>query len=335
MCGVSHWRSALSTSVAVIGAGIAGLAAARSLHDAGRQVTVFDKARGVGGRMSTRRHGGLAFDHGAQYFTVRDTRFRQCIDACRAAGVVTEWTGRIVVLDADGQRPSTSQTRYVGVPGMNAVTKHLAVGLTTMLPTRIVRISHRDAQWRLHSDDGREHGPYDALVVALPAPQAAHLLDGISPLSTQAARVSFAPCWAVMLGFSRTVPTTFDAAFVHDSALAWIARNNAKPARPDAESWVLHATPTWSADHLESTSTDVADALLAAFVKLTGTPPDQVVHVDAHRWRYAQPINDGDTPALLDASRRLAVCGDWCHAARVEGAFLSGLTAAQQLNARP
>ena len=54
-------------SVAIIGAGMSGLAAARVLSDAGYAVTIFEKSRGVGGRAATRRRAGFIYDHGAQY----------------------------------------------------------------------------------------------------------------------------------------------------------------------------------------------------------------------------------------------------------------------------
>lgn len=115
--------------VAVIGAGISGLFAARTLADHGLPVTVFDKGRGVGGRMSTRRVDGRpCFDHGAQYFTARDLRFRQYVQSWLEQGVVAHWPNtesnpsHKIVVFRNGAVTETKDAneRFVGVPSMNA-----------------------------------------------------------------------------------------------------------------------------------------------------------------------------------------------------------------------
>ena len=68
-----------SKHIAIVGAGMAAIACARTLVQAGHQVSVFEKSHGLGGRMSTRNSPFGTFDHGAQYFTVRDARFQQAL----------------------------------------------------------------------------------------------------------------------------------------------------------------------------------------------------------------------------------------------------------------
>ena len=102
--------------VAVIGAGLAGLSAARTLRDQDHEVRVFDKGRGVGGRTSTRRSKSFAFDHGAQYFTAHDERFGRLVASWQEAGIVAPWPARITVLENGACRAGIPRTRYVGVP---------------------------------------------------------------------------------------------------------------------------------------------------------------------------------------------------------------------------
>lgn len=319
--------TAIPNSVAVIGAGLAGLAAARELHVAGRAVTVFDKGRGVGGRLSVRRSAGHAFDHGAQYFTVRSQRFGEQVEAWRAAGDVAEWTGRIVACEAGTWRDSAAKTRYVGVPGMNQLAKSLAASVDISCQMRVTQLVATSGGWRLLAEGDVELGSFAGVVVALPAPQAAELLPVETPLREAVAACGMTPCWAVLLGFDEPVPADFAGAFVNGGPLAWIARNNAKPGRGPAESWVLHATPEWSAARVEAAPADVTAALRTAFSELLAGVPEPT-HSDAHRWRYAQPPAPLEAGCLVDLPRRLVVCGDWCEGARVEGAYLSGVAAA-------
>lgn len=127
---VLDWQTPMPR-VAVIGAGISGLMTARTLRDLGFDVTVFEKSRGLGGRTATRRvDPGLSFDHGAQYFTVRDPHFVRHVEAWVEQKIAAEWTGRIVTIDGTNVRLKTDQThRYVGVPGMKAIAHHLGAGL--------------------------------------------------------------------------------------------------------------------------------------------------------------------------------------------------------------
>jgi len=170
-------------TVAVIGAGISGLTCARTLADHDVPVTVFEKSRGVGGRMATRRNeNGAAFDHGAQYFTVRDERFQSCVDSWQHADLVQPWTGRIVSLhDQRAERDKTSTPRFVACPGMNAICKHLAENLEVRMNTRVVPPTRCQRKWLVSDVAGNELGQYDLLIVSAPGPQAGELLQGSPP----------------------------------------------------------------------------------------------------------------------------------------------------------
>ena len=319
-------------TVAVVGAGLAGLCAARELVAHGHKVRVFEKARSVGGRTAWRREGEYHFDHGAQYFTVRDPRFRRYVTAWCNAGIVSPWKFAVGVAKAGTVTPKPeSVERYVGVPGMNAMAKHLGAELDIVLNTRVGQVERSSGQWQLLSDAGVDLGQYEVVIIATPPAQAVPLLTGAPRLAQQAEAVKLAPCWAVMVAFPDPLNIPFDGVFVHDSSLSWAARNASKPGRPGFECWVLHGTPEWSARHLEKTSDEVIAASLAAFFAATGLKPSQPVLTKAHRWRYSiaeQPLEQG---CLWDPEQQLGTCGDWCQGSRIEGAVLSGLAMADRV----
>jgi predicted NAD/FAD-dependent oxidoreductase len=319
--------------VAVVGAGLSGLVCARIVSDHGHRVRVFEKARGPGGRMSTRRVGDWRFDHGAQYFTVRDRRFERRVYCWRQDDLVRSWTGATAVLDGGRVLPKEDHTeRFVAVPGMNAICGHLAEKVDVAFETRINSLNRVDQRWRLVAEDGTELGRFDAVVVSAPAPQTAALLETPAPgLAARAAEVKMAPCWAVMAAFARPLDLGFDGAFVNGSALSWVARNVSKPGRPDGETWVLHGSPEWSLQNLELDREEAATRLLKAFREAIGGVELDPIHLDAHRWRFALPVEALPEDCLFDAELGIAACGDWCGGPRVEGAFLSGCAAAAQL----
>lgn len=333
-------------SAAIIGAGLSGLTCARALQDAGFRVQVFDKSRGVGGRLATRRTGQGTFDHGAQYFTARDPRFRQRVEQWVSQGFAAPWTPALVAIDMAGASPVRSAVgdgtiRHVGVPAMNRIGHRLAEGLDVRTDCTITGARRTgdvggQQQWTLAGNDGSGgaqvlDGHYDWLVAAIPSTQAAALLAGAANLQAQARALPMVPCWAVLASFDAPVATGFDAAFVNDSALTWIARNNAKPGRePMPECWVLHAARDWSETALEEPAEAVCARMLAEFRRVTGCD-DVPASARAHRWRFAGPGAGTDLTCLFDAASGAGACGDWLAGSRVEGACISGLDLAARI----
>lgn len=312
--------------IAVIGAGISGLACGHRLADAGHAVSVFDKGRGLGGRLATRRVDGLVFDHGAQYATARQTAFRDMLELLTQAEAAAPWHAAWAMLSEDGMTRSTpSEARWVGVPGMSRLIRPLADGLALHLGTRITALAHDDDDgWLLTDADSVAHGPFRRLVITAPAPQAAELLGPYARRFPDLARVRYAPCWAAMIAFPDPLPLPFDAARLDDPVLSLVARNGSKPGRPDsADAWTLHGTPDWSRNNMDLPPDGAAVALLDRFLELTGVP-ETVVHTSAHRWRYALVEEAAGRPFLHDPALGLALAGDWCLGPRVELAFMSG-----------
>lgn len=313
--------------IAMIGAGVSGLMAARTLADHGHELLVLDKARGPGGRVSTRRADAFQFDHGAQYFTVKDRRFGRYVRAWLAEGLVAEWQGRLVSLEAGEITPKeTKPRRFVAVPGMNGLTRHLAEGLEVRFNSRVLRIERGvlSRGQALVLESGERLEGFDVVLVSTPAPQALPLVERSSWLNERVSRVRMTGCWAVMCAFATPLPLAWDGAFVQGSPLSWVARNASKPGRGPQETWVLHASPSWSEEHMEDSPEQVLSVLLGVFERETGLSLPPPLYASAHRWRYDQsPVPLGDE-CLYDPEARLGVCGDWCVGGRVEGAFLSG-----------
>ncbi|MDB4637879.1 MAG: FAD-dependent oxidoreductase [Planctomycetaceae bacterium] len=313
--------------VAVIGAGLSGLTCAQRLQDHGFDVTIFEKSRGKGGRMSTRRSDeGLYFDHGAQYFTVRDPIFQNHVEEWRLDGIVDVWDAEIGTLSNGTYEPKEEETlRYVGIPGMNNIGRHLAAELDVHLETLIAPPIRSGERWLIADEHEFVLDEFEYVITSAPAAQSAKLLQAAPELQRIAENVSMTGCWAVMVSFPQPLELSFDAAFVNDSPLSWISRNNSKPGRDEKpETWVLHASPEWSEEHLEDDKDELLPTLLNTFWQATGLEARQPQFQVAHRWRYALPSEPLTDRCLFDPELRIGACGDWCGGPRVEGAFLSG-----------
>lgn len=315
----------------VIGAGLAGLSAARCLHEAGFSVDVLDKGRAAGGRTSTRRGEGWVCDHGAQYFTARDPHFRAEVARWQQAGAAALWSPRLRAFEASGVRESGENLhRFVGVPRMTAPARLLAEGLNLYTGITVTALQREAHGWRIFSaEQGELERRFDAVVLAVPSPQAVPLLAPVAPqLAAAAARGRMQGCWAVMLRFDVAPDLPFDAAFVNAGPLRWVARNSSKPGRDGQETWILHASAEWSEAHIEDDSEAVALALIDAFKALGGCAASAW---SVHRWRYAITDAAVDGGCLWHPAQGLGLCGDWLNGGRVEGAWLSGRALGQQM----
>ncbi len=310
-----------------MGAGVSGLVCARTLADHGSEVVVFDKGRRPGGRLATRTAETWSYDHGAPFFTVRNPRFGEQVRRWIENGVVAEWRGRIVTIEGGARRPtSSSPQRYVGVPQMNSLAAHLALGCDVRNGIRVQDLKRVQDHWYL-AHEAAEEGPYDFVVVTVPAPQALPLLESAPELRRQVAEVHMQPCWAVLLAFASPLDVDFDGAFMNEGALSWIARDGSKPGR-SSETWVLQASAGWTREHLEDEREQVAATLTGAFAEIVGDELPKPIDRQAHRWRYAAPARPLPSRCLFDRSLGIVVCGDSCGGGGVEGAFLSGSAAA-------
>lgn len=299
--------------IAIVGAGMAGLACAGALRARGFEVALFDKGRKPGGRMSSRSGdspaGPVGFDHGAQYMTGRDPAFLSELSAWREAGVAAPW-------------PAAGADAWVGVPAMNAPLVAMARDLNIRWETRVESLLREETGWRIRGE-GLDEGGFSAVLTAIPAEQTAILLRDSAPaFADLAARTRSDPCWTAMAAFPARLAYPADTLRT-DGAIGWAARNAAKPGRPATEAWVIQAGPDWSRAHLEEEAERTAKALLAAFFEAAGIAPVAPVLLKGHRWRYARSGTAG-REVLWDGQARIGACGDWLTGPRIENAWLSG-----------
>ncbi len=330
------------------------MACARTLMQAGHRVTVFEKSQDAGGRMATRNTEFGGFDHGTQYFTVRDARFEKAL--ATAQGLVRPWSANTVrILDELGRVVASAlppkEAHWVATPGMNALVRQwaqpLAAAGSLALETEVIRLEPDRLQprrWQLQTEGPGARSPvysgFDSVVLAVPSPQAHALLLSSQqgkPLMAKLSDVSVAPCWTLMLAFPQAIQPTlahlgphWNAARSTHHRIAWLARESSKPGRDPIERWTVQASPDWSQRHLEDDAERVKAKLLKAFTEVTGIRA-QPPHATVHRWRYAQTMEPLGKTHLWDHKSGIGACGDWCLGHRVEDGFVSGLEMALEI----
>ncbi len=301
---------------------MAGLTAAGVLQARGWSVVLLDKGRSAGGRLATRRISESIFDHGAQFFTVRSERFRQAVSEWEEAQVVRPWF------------VESGHTRYCAAGGMNSLAKHLARVCDVRTLTRVSGIERDGAQWLVSTDFGGIFRT-DAILLTAPAQQTLALLspcvDQLPPeILAALKRIAFEPCFALMvlLNGRSQVPAP---GYVRPDAgpVEWLADNTQKGISSGTAALTIHARADFTSKYLEASPAEVTRLLTGAASTYWEGP---VLAAQLHRWMFSKPLAVDEQPCLFSRMPGLlAIAGDAFGAPRVEGAFLSGLAAAEKI----
>lgn len=342
-------------TVIIIGAGVAGLAAAAALAKAQWQVTVIDKARNAGGRCATRRTDKAAdspwFDFGAQYFTARHPDFIRRTQQALKEGLLEHWRPDIGCWqDGEIQTSDDEQVRLVGTAGLSGWLKQQAstlaqqANLELYFQQQVSELAYlaNEKRWSVTSQQGQNFTA-DHLIITAPPEQTTVLCEkAASELTNSIQAFKSAACWSVVMRTPATLP--YQALFFKDHpSLNWAANNGSKYALQNLghSLWTLHANPAWSAQHIDSAPAIIAQQLINDFADCFSSNNQgiqnrpEVVHT--HRWLYARPADNSTAtpingaPYIYRQQQQIGLAGDWLAGGRVEGAWISGNALAKKL----
>lgn len=323
------------TNIAIIGAGLSGLTLATYLQT-NANVHLFEKSRGVGGRLATRRAEPYQFDHGAQFFTVKTDAFRCFIQPMLSQGIIKPWPAKFVEISertiCHRRVWQDHPEHYVGVPTMNAMAKYLSKNLTITHDTRVQSVVKDKQRWCLINQENESLGYYDWVISTVPAQQALELLPDDCDFYQQLNSVNMQACFSLMLGFENDLCLDFDAALVRNEDVSWLSINSNKPHRNTAFSLLINSTNQWANKHIDDDKQKVLSYLIQQASQIIQRDLNQANHQAIHAWRYANIAKQSSNqPYFIDENRQLAVAGDWLIQGRVEAAFTSGANLAQHL----
>lgn len=313
----------MMVTVAIIGAGMCGATLSKILNNYAN-ITVFEKSRGVGGRLATRRAEPYVFDHGAQYFTAKTFEFQSFIRPLLKERVIKVWEP--IVAEISGNKILRKYSwpedtpHYVGVSSMNAVAKHFLKDSAVLLNNNIDQVVKKNNQWELYSS-GACLGSYDWVISTAPAEQSRCLLG--NHIEPGFAFPNMQACYSMMLGYDKKPKVGFDVATIANKDISWISKNHTKPHRPDNFSLLVNSTNTWADKNLEIEPETAINHLYSELSEIIDTKTTMPEHKAIHRWKYANIVRQDGPKYYLTKNENLAMCGDWFIKGTVESAFLS------------
>ena len=321
--------------IAIIGAGISAITIAKNLKSIAN-VSLFEKSSGVGGRMATRLSSPYDFDHGAQFFTAKSLNFKNFIEPLIKKGIIQQWDARFSEFRSnkilrnitwDSEFP-----HYVGVPGMNSISKYLSRDLDVKLEAKVNKIIKNSTNsWQLLDDNKNDLGRFDWVISTAPAIQSAEILPKFYKYHSDLLNRKMVGCFSLMLGFKKALPLSWDAALIGDADISWASVNSSKPGRMKPFSMLIHSTNAWAEKHLSDDHQSVISHLNKETTRIISHDTSQADFIDLHAWRYANIIKQNKSDLLIDYDNRLASCGDWFIHGRIESAFEAGFMMAKEI----
>jgi len=301
---------------------LAGLACARVLRQAGCYVEVFERENVIAGRMGTTRLGIVPFDHGAQYLTCRTTRFRSYVEELVATGYAAEWRPNVAKGDGTGGQVNSW---FAGTPGMSAIVRPMAESVRIHTGRQVHTIQRTEKGWRIWFEDQTSEGPFSAIAIAVPAPEARLLLGPLDDMAHTLSRVRMSPCWALLVRLDEQVLPEFDVYSDMSQVIRWVSRNNSKPGRGRrGEHLVVHSGQEWSRETEDADPEMVAEEMWAEVCHVLGLPPVRPAQLHAHLWKSGLVDASLGETFLFSRSDMVGVAGDWCLGRLGEHAFESG-----------
>lgn len=312
--------------IAIIGAGISGLVIAQKLKNCA-EIVVYEKSRGVGGRISTRYADPFYFDHGAQCFTVRSEAFRNFTNPLIDRGIIAEWSGKVINLEVGKKETQRLwfETHLVASPNMNSLCKKLAEGLEIKLATEVAPLlAKKNGLWVLRDKMDNFLGEYDWVISTAPPAQTLNLFGEIIPQQNPLADAQMQGCFCLMIGFNRPWDRDWIAAKVRKNPIKWISINSTKPGRNKAvTSIVVHSRGNWADNHIDDDVAEIQKFLTKEFESVSGISTANADYLSLHRWKYAIVEKTNRTGFYVDDNSFFAATSDWSATSRIEEVWIN------------
>ena len=321
-------------NIAIIGAGISGLIVANELKEIAN-ITIFEKARGVGGRMSTRYKDDFSFDFGAQFFTAKTPEFIGYLEKFIDLKIVENWQANFVEIDGNNityaRQWNDQNKHFIASPKMNSLAKYLANDLDIKLQTKISRIDKKLNSLEIFDDKNNFCGEFDLMILTIPPQQALEILPKNFKYINDLQKKEMLPCFALMLGLANKPKLNWDCAYFKNSKLSWVAIENSKPSRNLSNCLTILSRNSWAADNIEADLQFIKNEMIAEFENLSNCKIGEILFSDIHRWKYANIAKQKGLQFYYDSENLIAICSDWLIQGRVESAYLSARSLIEEL----
>lgn len=312
----------------IIGAGICGLTIGKALTSSSTSFKIFEKSRAYGGRVATRRINGQSVDHGAQYFTVSNPKFRDFVKEYEELGIIKQWASKFNVWD--GQKlmfEGQATPRYICPKGFTDLPKELAKVIPVSREIKITEANQENGVWKLLTDTSLEIEA-DKIISTAPLHQTLDLFsdylaeEQINKLNN----IQYDACLSVILVYENTKHIPWKGIFWNTgNVLSWVANDSSKRINSNYSVIVAQCQPEFSKKYFDSSEEEVVNLITNELKQVLPSWIDNPTESQVKKWRYSKANSYLGEPYLEAADGKLILTGDWCLESKIESAFVCGL----------
>ena len=321
-------------NVAVIGAGITGITLANLLQKK-VNLTVFEKSKGVGGRMATRRAEPYQFNHGAQYFKIENKEFIDFLQPLIQNKIIKHYeANHIEILNKKVIKRTKTYNKiyYTAQSKMNSVVKYLINNnFFIKLLCKIEKTIKENDKWFIIDSDKISYGPYDWLFITIPPNQVLEILCNNFKYLDIIKKIKMRSCYSLMLGFDKIKELNFDTALFLDEDVQWLSIRKKILENKKYYNLLINSSYNFAEKNINGSKDKISNYLIKQVSGILNCELNNYEHKALHFWKYAMSETNNNLGSLLDEELKAIVCGDWCMNGKVEGGFLSAKDAANKL----
>ncbi len=291
--------------IAIIGAGFSGCNLYNNLKEKYEDITIFEKSRGVGGRLSTKYIEDKFIDHGtSSLIPITDDLKFFCLDLAKNGILKAKYD------------------EFIPKDGINNICKFLINEKDLITNTKITKAKILDNKWILEDENHKVYKNFDLLFITIPAPQILEL-EIILPkeFKEKLSLIKYSSVFSLILYSNKNLKINENKLYENPD-IENIINNSKKYAYKDFSSYVMHSSKEFANCINHKSKEDICDLLLGNFDEKTQEELNKFNQIP-HLWKYAFAETSLDMPYFLNLEKNLGICGDYFNHNKMEASLLS------------
>lgn len=291
--------------IAIIGAGFSGCNLYDNLKLQFEDITIFEKSRGVGGRLSTKYIDDKFIDHGTPFLIpITEDLKSFCSDLVKNKVIKNRYD------------------EFLPINGMNKICKFLINEENLKTNTKIIEAKFIDNKWNLVDENNNNYTGFDKLFLTIPATQILEMnIDLEENIKNELEKINYDSVFSLILYSNANLKLNENLVY-ENSCVENIINNSKKYLYKDFSSYVIHSSKKFANEVNTKTKEEILEIFLNSFDEKTKEHL-KTFNLIPHLWKFAFVKNSLDMSYYLNESKTLGICGDYFNFSNVEASLTS------------
>ena len=291
--------------IAIIGAGFSGCNLYNNLKEKYEDITIFEKSRGVGGRLSTKYIEDKFIDHGtSSLIPITDDLKFFCLDLAKNGVLKAKYD------------------QFIPKNGINSICKFLIDEKDLLVNTKIIKAQNSNNKWFLEDENHKVYEDFDLLFITIPAPQILEMqIELQDDFKQKLSHIKYDSVFSLILYSNENLK--LDEKKIYENVdVSDIINNSKKYLYKDFSSYIIHSTKEFANCLNHKNKDEIYKLFLENFEEELQDELKNFTTIE-HFWKYANAKNSLDMPYFLNKEKNLGICGDYFNHNNMEAALSS------------